>query len=91
MGLEFLDLTFRLERDFAVALPKRSFLQEADVYRRDIRAEQVHEGIRTFLKHSSFPIPEDSWQRIQKSIAGTVGLKPEQVMRDSWLIKDLGY
>jgi len=33
---------------------------------------------------------EDAWLGVRDDIAEVVGAKPEQVTRDSWLVRDLG-
>ena len=91
MGLDLLDLTFRLEKAFQIKLPKGSLIEEVwDRDRRDLQAGKIHKQLCKMLEEQGRSVPFSSWHRVKVCIAGAVGVSPLRVKLDSWLIKELG-
>ncbi len=91
MGVDFLDMTFRLERSFAIKkLNQDDFKDFFDLQQRDIQAGRVHECVCRALVHAGMPIPKSSWHRVQICIAQAIWIPPKKIKPESWLFKDLG-
>src|SRR5690349_3013879 len=103
MGIDALDIAFRIEKSFHLKISRAEmdFIYGADKPRHEQvepKAGEIHDRLCELLKRKGMDIPEDSWQRIQKCIAEGIGfrglftnrLRPDEVKRESLLVKDLG-
>ena len=103
MGIDALDIAFRLEKSFRVKLSR----EDSDyMYGRgkprheqiEPTAGEIHDRLCELLKRKGVGPPADSWVRVQTCIAEGIGrrglfgkkLRPEDVHRESFLVKDLG-
>ncbi|MGA2497856.1 MAG: hypothetical protein ABSH20_08950 [Tepidisphaeraceae bacterium] len=89
MGVDALDLVFRLEKSFGIKLPYSNSAGMFDVPG-GVTAGHVHDFICRRLTESGRRIPFSSWHRVQLCISRAVGVPPQQVKRESRLVKDLG-
>lgn len=89
MGVDALDLVFRLEKSFEIKLPHTDKNELFDVPV-GVCAGHVHDFICKRLSEVGRPIPYSSWHRVQLCISRAVGVPPQRVKRDSRLVKDLG-
>ena len=96
MGIDCLDIVFRLEKEFGLMFHRGQLgWPEDDARRRKpplsgFTAGQLHEQVCNVLSRQGLEIPPDSWVRVRGCIATALQLKPEQVRREDRLIEDLG-
>jgi hypothetical protein len=95
MGLDLLDLTFRLEQHFGVRLGmdqlrKMLFKHEPP----DIRAGELFDFVRGQVPHAGvLDLDVDSdllWPLFQRDVADALGVELWEVTKDKWLVQDLG-
>ena len=91
MGIEFLDLQFRLEKSFQTRLPKSWGKEAGDRRPSDITAGDVHAYVCRFLRQSGQPVPHSSWHRVKLCVARVDGTSPSEVKADTRLVKDLDF
>ena len=91
MGVDFLDLQFRLERSFALKLPSGWLDAIADPVRRDVQAGPIHAMIRRSFADDGRPLPPSAWHRVKLCIAQAGGCSPWKVGEQTWLVKELGF
>jgi acyl carrier protein len=115
MGLDLLDLEFRLEKRFGIRIEYEQWEQLAagrkkfDATAAEICAivEARRAAKRQVLRwqpDGTGPMvldyqprgdgttddEEETWPGVRDAIAKTLGIKPENVRPDSWLVRDLG-
>jgi hypothetical protein len=90
MGIDFLDLEFRLERAFEVKLARTWIESAGDPARRDVQVGRIHAHVCTVLRNAGRSIPHSSWHRVQLCVAQVVKVPPATVRPESWL-KELGF
>jgi hypothetical protein len=93
MGIDLLDINFRIEREFGVRIALRDLVHL-------VKDDAIHDptaGELFDLLVRSLPEPEDSertaddrWTRLQSIIAETCGIPASMVKRDARLVADLG-
>jgi hypothetical protein len=95
MGLELLDLAFRLERQFGVRVSREQLSKLA--MRNDppdIRVGDLFEFIRGEVPQSGvldLELDADSlWPFYQRTISDALGVDLEEIGKDKGLIRDLG-
>ena len=105
MGIDFLDCTFRVEKEFGIKSPRKrgdmwvAVLAGVERVPEDLTpgwAENLTAGdmlraTEKMIKAAGKEVPEDCWPRLQKCIAETVAISPEEVSLESKLVKDLGF
>jgi len=98
MGMDLLDLVFRLEREFDVELSHDSF---AVLVRNAVKATQPGEAIdievvdimvwvADRLHAEGKPVPPDLFPRIRVHICDVLGVGEDQVTKRARLVADLG-
>jgi hypothetical protein len=95
MGIDLLDLAFRLERLFGVRVSREQLLKL--VMRNDppdIMVSDLYEFIRGEAPHSGvldLELDADSlWRIYQRAISDALGVDLEEIRKDKGLIRDLG-
>jgi acyl carrier protein len=97
MGIDILDLIFRLERTFGVKIPRSEFallaLKNEPI---DLVAGDLFEYVRRKARLSGVRLLDDEtdshlmWPLFQKAVSDALGVEPGEVTKESWLIRDLG-
>ncbi len=90
MGMLLLDLEFRLERTFKIAIPK-TWLSELGLREKgdDVSLLYVHKYILTLCEQQgSLPFP-DSWERLLDAVVDATGADKRGLTPDTLLIRDL--
>jgi hypothetical protein len=83
MGIDFLDLMFRIEKRFKIKLSKTYLSEAVDLTRRDIQAERVYVSVCEHLCGLGRPVPHSAWHGVKLCIAKTVSQSPWKVKRDT--------
>ena len=86
MGLEGLDLTFQLEREFKVRLATEPIPEPVPE-----TAADVVKWVEAVLIKNKMKVPDDCWPRVRLCIATVMNIPLEDISLDSRLIEDLGF
>jgi hypothetical protein len=92
MGLELLDLSFRVERTFGV---KPDLQRLGDDLRAkgppfDFTVAEFRVFLRSEFSRAGVDFPQDGEQRLDLMIADCLGIDPEQITAGAWMRRDLG-
>jgi acyl carrier protein len=99
MGIDFLDLTFRCEKEFGIKLDREEFpkLVSYSPYNRwcesgtlDIRVCDFVMVVEETIKRQHPDFDGFVFDRIRPHIADCLAISEFDVTPDSWLIQDLG-
>ena len=87
MGIDLLDMVFRLEREFGLRVNR-----EDDLFQRgdDMTAGEVQFIVGVQLLEQGKALPDDFWPRVQRVIAKTLEIPEHQIHPTSRLFDDLG-
>ena len=92
MGLELLDLTFRLENVFGIKLKNGSlesfFTRQGIKY--DLTVGDLHEWVCEELRSQGRPVPYSSWRRLKRCISEALGVHMKEFRPQSRWRQDLG-
>lgn len=91
MGMDLVDMQFRLEREFGVA-PTNDDLEElARGYKPfDIRVGDLYVRMGNLCRSQWLPFPGDSWPRFQRILSEVTGVDAKDIQTDLLLVRDLG-
>jgi acyl carrier protein len=98
VGIDALDLVFRLEKAFDFKMPRReaaSLYWSAEQIRskaprpNDATIGQIHERLCEILKRQGRAVPVDSWQRVQRTVSECLFIPIDQVRAESRFVQDL--
>ncbi len=91
MGLNLLDIRYRVEREFGVD-PTGERLRQLLLQHRppDITAGEFYVHIGNLCRSKWLPVPADSWPRFQQILSEVTGVEVSEIQTDSWLGQDLG-
>lgn len=105
MGVDLLDINFRLQREFAVEIDMHGLtsellklieLAESEAVasggriERDITVQQLFSVVCNRIYHQHGSVPEDAWPRFAGIIVDVLLVRPEEVRPGAWLERDLG-
>ena len=96
MGIDFLDLCIRIQREFNLSRHQLP-LDILDASRskrgtlKGVTAADISRWVTTSLTAHTAEVPQDLWPRLRTCIAATVLLSEDQVLPASRLIEDLGF
>ncbi len=95
MGIDLLDIRFRLEKRFNIALIREQF--DVDLWelahRRqppDFTAGEIYELLLQELKRQNRDVPENSWWLFCFCVSEALGLDAREIQPDSLMEADLG-
>lgn len=95
MGIDVLDLVFRLETRFGIQIPRGDWIKlmmKNDPP--DIAVGDVFDFVRSRAIASGVVDPEMDadliWPMFQRDISDSLGVEPDEVVKDRWIIRDLG-
>ena len=89
MGIDALDLAFRLEKRFGVRIRPGDCLPIFQA-RRDLTVGGLHEVVCRRLREEGRPVPFASWNGVRLEVGKALGVSPLVIRRSSRLIADLG-
>jgi acyl carrier protein len=95
MGMDILDLVFRLERTFCVKIGREEWLQLIDKDTPpDVNVGELFELVRGRAV-SAGPLDDELdaeilWPMFQRAISDALGIEPEEITKDKEVIRDLG-
>ena len=91
MGLDILDLVFRLERTFGIKIRREDFDQMCGT---DVRVGELFEFVRSKAVLGGVLDAEldaeTLWFLFQRAVSDSMGVEPGEVTKDRWLIRELG-
>lgn len=95
MGIDLLDVAFRLERTFGVKISRDEFFAlGAKNTPHDVLCGDLFELLRARLRAGAVLDPEIDadtlWPLFQREISDALGIESEDVPKDAGLIYDLG-
>ena len=99
MGIDLLDLTFRLVREFKIKIDREELIQLLKArhtwsmskgYPTDIQVGDLVALIETNLQKQTPQFTGQVFERVKPHISECLGVKESAVTLDAWLFKDLG-
>ena len=98
MGIDFLDIIFRIEKAFAAKIPRGVLHADVAVLSRrpgrrgrlDFTVGGLHEQVCTELARGGYTVPPDSWERVRQCVSDALGVPVEAVRPESLLVSELG-
>ena len=99
MGIDLLDLTFRVEKEFGIKLERDGLLEFLHAGNTDepptgawtdIRVRDFLEYVRENLERQKVESTTEIYERVCDIIAETLGVDDSEITLDAWLVKDLG-
>ena len=95
MGLDSLDMAFRLEKAFGLkwrrADYERCWNDASKLDTADITAGDIHTFVCKLLTEQGLPIPPSSWHRVQRVLGDVTGSPIAKIRPVSRLKSDLGF
>ncbi len=95
MGVDLLDIVFRLERTFLIRIRRDEFLQLLERGQpADIRVGRLYDYVHAKAVHAGV-LDEDLdadiiWAMFRRALSDSLGVEPDEVSKDRRLIHDLG-
>lgn len=95
MGIDALDIVFRLERTFEIKIPRGElFYRDGEISDRhkwfDITIGEIHVRLCELLRNRALPIPSDSWELVTRCIGEALHVPPTVIRPEHRLVEDLG-
>ena len=95
MGVDFLDLTFQIEKRFSIKTNRDDvrLIEPCWLSRKppDITAGELHDWVLKLCHARNVNVPHSSWNRVRLALATTVGKPPQIIHRDTLIRRDLGF
>jgi hypothetical protein len=89
-SIDWLDIVYRLERDFGVTFTAGDFEGWSAETRVALTAGQLWEMVAAKLRDAGTESPPDGWERVVAVLSDALNVKPRQVTPASRLYADLG-
>jgi hypothetical protein len=89
-GIDWLDIVYRLERDFGVSLTAADFAVWSPEVRVALTAGQLWEIVAAKIRASGREVPGDGWNRVVAALSGALNVKPLRIFPQARLFADLG-
>jgi hypothetical protein len=89
-GLDWLDIVYRVEREFSITLVGADFGGWARDARVELTAGQLWELVVAKVRAADTAVPADGWPRLVTNLSEALNVKPQHVNPDSRLCADLG-
>jgi hypothetical protein len=89
-SLDWLDIVFRVEREFGVVLTAADFVGLSPEARVALTAGQLWEMVATRIRASGRPVPVDGWDRMVTALCEALNKKPVRITPTARLYADLG-
>lgn len=89
-SIDWLDIVFRLEREFGVAFSATDFKNWSAEARAGLTAGQLWEQVAAKLSGDEISVPVDGWERVVGTLSEALNVEPACVTPESHLYGDLG-
>jgi hypothetical protein len=89
-GIDWLDIVFRLEREFGVRLTGTDFAQFSAHERITLTAGQLWKVVAGKRQNGGNNRPKDGWERVVTTLGEALNVDSERVLPSSRLYADLG-
>lgn len=90
MGVDWLDIRFRLERRFDVRIELTDFAHLRGRDRADLTAGELFEVVCRRIRATGRDVPPSAWNGVRLELAQALNVSPLGIRRESWLVADLG-
>jgi hypothetical protein len=95
MGLDILDLVFRLERRFGIRISRDNLYKALDKSESpDMKVGELFEYVRRRAVLAGVldeeMDAESLWIMFLRDVSDALGVEPCEVAKDQWLVRDLG-
>jgi 4-hydroxy-3-methylbut-2-enyl diphosphate reductase IspH len=95
MGIDLLDLTFRVERVFKIKLSVGSIIEQTkticpETNRRDLQVRHFVQMVKRAIEEQNSSHEDHLLNLLRPHIAECLGIKETDVVPDAWMIHDLG-
>lgn len=97
LGIDFLDITFRIEREFGVKLTHAGHQK---LWRADLAAHMSSNEVKDFRvadlvraiedQFAENNVPTDVLPRVQRIVSECLACPLSEVVPEAWLVRDLG-
>lgn len=94
MGVDLLDIVFRLERTFLIRIRRDEIFQLIEgTQPADIRVGRLYDYVHAKAVHAGvFDEDLDAdviWAMFRRALSDSLGVEPDEVCKDKWVIHDL--
>jgi acyl carrier protein len=89
-SIDWLDIVFRVQREFGVVLSAHDFEDWTVEARLSLTAGQLWELVGGKLTRTGSDVPADGWPRVVTVLAEALNVKPARITPESRLYGDLG-
>ncbi len=89
-GLDWLDVVYRVDREFGLVLTGVDFDGWTPETRAELTAGQLWELVASKLRARSVEVPADGWDRVVALLAEALNVKASRIVPESRLCADLG-
>jgi hypothetical protein len=89
-GVDWLDIVYRVEREFGVSLTAGDFAEWPEEMRIGLTAGQVWELVASKLRAGGSVVPDDGWGLVVGVLSDALNVRPERIAPESRLYADLG-
>jgi hypothetical protein len=89
-GVDWLDIVYRMEREFGITLTAADFESQHAAARVALTAEQLWELVKAKIMAADGEVPADGWDRVVAVLAEALTIKPSRIAPGSRLYADLG-
>jgi hypothetical protein len=89
-GVNWLDIAYRMEREFGITLTEADFESLPAAARVALTAGQLWELVKAKFMAADDEVPTDGWDRVVAVLAEALTIKPSRIAPDSRLYADLG-
>jgi hypothetical protein len=91
VGIDFLDVSFELEKQFGVRLEPEDLLPVWTARGNDCTVADLHDVVVQKCRLMNLRVPRSSWNRIRIALVKSLGVPVREMKRDAWLRKDLEF
>ena len=92
MGMDLLDLTFRLEKSFGFKTTTDDFRTlDSGRHPWGVTAGELHLWVVQLCNDRGVKVPPSSWNRVRLELAKVAGKPPQIIRREALIVRDLGF
>ena len=89
-GIDWVDIVYRLEREFGASLTAADFAGFSPEGRVALTAGQLWVVVAAKIRASGRDVPADGWDRLVAALSEALNVKPVRIVPDAGLYADLG-
>jgi hypothetical protein len=94
MGVDWLDMAFRIEKSFGIKVrkgdPERLIPTPRLFGKQGARCRDLHEMVVRLCIEQQVPVPHSSWTRVKLCIMRACRARAKKVRPEAWLVDDVG-